>query len=414
MLRNRKGYLVLALVFFFFKQVAYGWYPPIYKVTYGNGTVEDHQYPTKFDVPSNPQDWRTVSAPESDPSGGVEYCATGYNCSLLKPSGRGAVLEKVLEQSRNSLKAKAQKLTNDLSVFQLVDASNPALAPLASMREGGRFEIGRQRQEISLSLGNIHGEVARTNALRVLAKNNPEIFTKEAAFVFGGTSNSNFSEIGKILSFGLSKLDPGIPILGGEIISEPKVGYAVEIGVSMIPRFGTIPSIYELTTGHMLFPPYDKLTPVQRGLAGLSIVTGLGTKLLQNALKNPKALATILEEAAPGLRDVLAGADGGGGKTVLNQVENVLDSAGKNVPHGWGMKPSKNGGGMRFIDPKNEHNSIRYMPGDPKSPYPNSQNPYVRMQRNGQALDKSGNIVPKNAPEAHIPLEEFSGWPFTD
>ena len=51
------------------------------------------------------------------------------------------------------------------------------------------------------------------------------------------------------------------------------------------------------------------------------------------------------------------------------------------------------------------------MPGNPKSPYPNSQNPYVRMQRNGQTIDRAGNVVPKNSPEAHIPLNQFKGWP---
>jgi len=69
------------------------------------------------------------------------------------------------------------------------------------------------------------------------------------------------------------------------------------------------------------------------------------------------------------------------------------------------------GGGTRYVDPANPHNSVRVMPGDPNSPFPNSQKPYVRHMRNGQSLDVNGNVVPKNTPEAHIPLKKFT-WPF--
>jgi hypothetical protein len=83
----------------------------------------------------------------------------------------------------------------------------------------------------------------------------------------------------------------------------------------------------------------------------------------------------------------------------------------KGVPADWVAKPSKTGGGTRFVDPANPHNSVRVMPGDPKSPFPNSQKPYVRHLKDGQSLDVNGNVVPKNTPEAHIPLEDFV-WPF--
>ena len=36
---------------------------------------------------------------------------------------------------------------------------------------------------------------------------------------------------------------------------------------------------------------------------------------------------------------------------------------------------------------------------------------YVRHLKDGQSLDVNGNVVPKNTPEAHIPLEDFA-WPF--
>lgn len=76
----------------------------------------------------------------------------------------------------------------------------------------------------------------------------------------------------------------------------------------------------------------------------------------------------------------------------------------KGVPGDWVAKPSKTGGGTRFVDPSNPHNSLRVMPGNPDSPFPNSQSPHVRVTRNGQAIDNAGNVVPKNSPDAHIPL----------
>lgn len=39
-------------------------------------------------------------------------------------------------------------------------------------------------------------------------------------------------------------------------------------------------------------------------------------------------------------------------------------------------------------------NSVRAMPGNPNSPFPNSQRPYVRWQKNGQPLDQFGNQLP--------------------
>jgi len=52
------------------------------------------------------------------------------------------------------------------------------------------------------------------------------------------------------------------------------------------------------------------------------------------------------------------------------------------------------------------------MQGNPNSPYPNSQAPYVRWQQNGQPLDMYGNKLPsKYDPAAHIPLDDFKFLP---
>ena len=62
------------------------------------------------------------------------------------------------------------------------------------------------------------------------------------------------------------------------------------------------------------------------------------------------------------------------------------------IPEGWRIRPTRGEGGVRYYDPKNPGNAVRVMPGDPSSQYPNSQEPYVRWQRNGQALDADGNL----------------------
>lgn len=47
------------------------------------------------------------------------------------------------------------------------------------------------------------------------------------------------------------------------------------------------------------------------------------------------------------------------------------------------------------------------MPGKPHSPFPYQQKPYVSHLKNGNFLDKNGNVVSRKDPAAHIPVEEF-------
>ncbi|KRA74685.1 hypothetical protein ASD78_10125 [Lysobacter sp. Root667] len=78
------------------------------------------------------------------------------------------------------------------------------------------------------------------------------------------------------------------------------------------------------------------------------------------------------------------------------------------VPDHWKIRPSHENNGAWLFDPQNKGNAMRLMPGDPTSPFPNSQNPYVRWQRNGHALDANGNVLPsKKTPDAHIPINDF-------
>ncbi|MBY0530002.1 MAG: hypothetical protein K2P51_07405, partial [Rhabdochlamydiaceae bacterium] len=79
----------------------------------------------------------------------------------------------------------------------------------------------------------------------------------------------------------------------------------------------------------------------------------------------------------------------------------------KGIPENYRVKLSNKGGGMKYVHFENEGTYIRVMPGTPHSPYPYQRSPYVTQMKNGNNLDKYGNIVNKKAPEAHIPLEEF-------
>jgi RHS repeat-associated protein len=80
----------------------------------------------------------------------------------------------------------------------------------------------------------------------------------------------------------------------------------------------------------------------------------------------------------------------------------------KGIPGSWRIRPSKGNGGVLYYDPRNKGNSVRVMPGNPHSPYPNSRAPYVRWQKNGQPLDACGKVLPTSkTPDAHIPLPEF-------
>lgn len=79
----------------------------------------------------------------------------------------------------------------------------------------------------------------------------------------------------------------------------------------------------------------------------------------------------------------------------------------RGVPDNWVVTGTKKGGGTQYINPKNPHDRVRVMPGNPNSPNPAQQNPYVKRQIDGKFYDASGNVVPGDSPEAHIPLEKF-------
>ena len=78
------------------------------------------------------------------------------------------------------------------------------------------------------------------------------------------------------------------------------------------------------------------------------------------------------------------------------------------VPESWRIRPTRSRGGTEYYNPLNPNESVRVMQGNPNSPFPNSQNPYVRQRNSaGDYLDANGNPGGSKSPETHIPLEQF-------
>jgi hypothetical protein len=138
-------------------------------------------------------------------------------------------------------------------------------------------------------------------------------------------------------------------------------------------------------------------------LGGGGNLLGRGTSALRNRPSGGKAGPQASGTSAAAPRGQVAAPRGRG----VRPLPGTRTRPG-GVPQNWRIRSTDTAGGTRYIDPKNPGNAVRVMQGNPKSPYPNSRAPYVRWQRNGQALDRFGNVVPKNSPSAHIPLKDFN------
>jgi len=77
------------------------------------------------------------------------------------------------------------------------------------------------------------------------------------------------------------------------------------------------------------------------------------------------------------------------------------------IPEDYAIIISEKGAGMIYVHPNDSTTSVRVMPGKPHSPLPHQQQPYVIQMKDGEVLDKFGNIVKDTSPEAHIAYEEF-------
>ena len=91
------------------------------------------------------------------------------------------------------------------------------------------------------------------------------------------------------------------------------------------------------------------------------------------------------------------GPAGDPGATVTNQM-----------PDDWEMSTTKKGDGTLFKDPENPSgNNVRVQSGNPDSPNPGQQNPYVKQMSNGKQVDVNGKQVGSDTQESHIPRDQF-------
>jgi len=112
--------------------------------------------------------------------------------------------------------------------------------------------------------------------------------------------------------------------------------------------------------------------------------------------------------------------DGGGGKNLGNDglsgrgLKPARGSRNRpdGVPSDWRIRPTRSQGGTEYYNPRNPNESVRVMQGNPKSPYLNSQKPYVRQcDSSGSFLDRTGARGASRSPDTHIPLRDFKFTP---
>jgi hypothetical protein len=97
-----------------------------------------------------------------------------------------------------------------------------------------------------------------------------------------------------------------------------------------------------------------------------------------------------------------------------SQVRDLIHATGiptfprpKGIPENYRIKLADKPGGMKYVHPTNEGTYVRIMPGKAHSLFPLQREPYVNQRIHGKSVDKHGNIVPNDSPEAHIPFHEY-------
>ena len=202
-----------------------------------------------------------------------------------------------------------------------------------------------------------------------------------------------------------------------------------DFATSVAPLVSEARDAYEFFTGKNAFTG-ESLSDSDRALAGLGMIPFLGGaikggkalvklakfagkrfpkiyKVSENAARassriyknmTSKKWSKVFEEVLPS--DLLKG------RTNSKLLENLRKD--KGIPASWSLGKSKKGGGVVYKKPNSIGTDIRIMPGNPRSPYPTSRKPYVKIKRDGRWLDRNGSPLPSDKnPDAHIPLDEF-------
>jgi hypothetical protein len=108
-----------------------------------------------------------------------------------------------------------------------------------------------------------------------------------------------------------------------------------------------------------------------------------------------------------------AGEEGeGGGTKKIGPAGDAGAVVTKQIPEGWEAKTANKGNGTKFLDPDNPNgNNVRVQGGNPDSPNPAQQEPYVKQMSNGKMVDVNGNQVDPKSAESHLPKQDFQFKP---
>ncbi len=147
------------------------------------------------------------------------------------------------------------------------------------------------------------------------------------------------------------------------------------------------------------------------GGLGIAAIRAGGREIILNIFRRLTALirATESEEVVPEGEEIVPD-----GEEIVPEGENPpppnndIFQRPEGVPEEWVEEPAGKGDGVKYVDPENVHNDVRIQRGNPESDFPSQRNDYVKWKRNGQWLDKNGNPVLGDSPEAHIPFDEFN------
>ena len=90
------------------------------------------------------------------------------------------------------------------------------------------------------------------------------------------------------------------------------------------------------------------------------------------------------------------------GASILIKAVRISDKTLDKIPADWVVRRSRKGNDVKFQPPDNPHTYVR-IKGENQE--------MIRVQKNGKALGRDGNVVPAKSKEAHMNLEEFENFP---
>tara|TARA_B100001248_G_scaffold262715_1_gene261391 strand:- start:11183 stop:12397 length:1215 start_codon:yes stop_codon:yes gene_type:complete len=169
---------------------------------------------------------------------------------------------------------------------------------------------------------------------------------------------------------------------------------ALSFGIDFVPGLGSAQSLTEIVMGSNVITGHEvsRLASTAGFLGGFVPLPG-ASKGIKAAVKRSGGVRRAIQHKFQRYLNVRA----------LRRFN--LDRLG--IPKNYVTSVARNDPkGIRFHHPHHRDEAIRIMPGKPHG-LPHQQKPYVVHTRNNGALDKFGNVVDRNSPAAHIPLEEF-------